>query len=294
MSFQTDRLLIRQRIISRNAALGGPARQSSAAAKLAEQGAALSRKIDKWVVERTIHMPRTSRFITSPLASSFASTVDPFENESDHESDEDIEARDPLPPHPLGVKSMDLLLPSSKISISHGLASDDLIKIETRLREVQLEGLIKELCRLLHIKAGVYIDKKRHAVAQKANTRSVSRLQEYDAKIAATSRRYRLSRDALKRIDPMGQWEHRLRELQDSDVRPIHHNASDVDEPDEEVVDEAARRAKKKKRRIRPQARREISWIWKLPPKAGFQSSEVGEANEEEEVSNGAYFLLQN
>jgi hypothetical protein len=64
------------------------------------------------------------------------------------------------------------------------------------------------------------------------------------------------------------------------------------DDLDEEAIDEAQRRMRKKTRRIRPEAKRELSWIWKVPPKAGTSVATGGREDEEvvaseEEMGDG-------
>jgi hypothetical protein len=149
-----------------------------------------------------------------------------------------------------------VLLPSCELSLALSFTSPDLVSLESRLRERQLEAHLVHLRRLLCIRQSVYIDKRRNSVAQKANTRSVSRLAEHDRKIDSVSNRYRAVRAIMSKIDSEGSWSVRLRELADADIRPISwdqvDNVGAEDEEEDECAgdSEAVRRGKKKKKRF--------------------------------------------
>ena len=183
------------------------------------------------------------------------------------------------------VETFDLLLPSANHSIQHQLAPISLINKERVIRQAQLEMQLQELRRLLRIKSSVYLDKMRNSVGQQGNTRSATKLSGFSRKIDSAADRYRASRDCLLRLDPGGDWQARHLPLEKKDVRPMEVNSSDLEASSEKEqcqLTEAERRNKQKKKRVRPQSRREYSWIWLVSQQKKGDTKDAGVATVEE------------
>jgi hypothetical protein len=178
----------------------------------------------------------------------------------------------------LNVEDVDLLLPSSRTSLEKKFASARMAEKERQLRVVRLESHLVELRRLLRIKASVYFDKKLNSVGQRAGTRSTTLLANYVAKIKHVAKQYREEREVTLRLDPTGDWRNRLQKLNDSDIRPVHQNADEVDSASFERASQ---------RTVWGEAQREISWIWKVPYLGGDRSQEFSDTEEEEEGLKG-------
>jgi hypothetical protein len=177
-------------------------------------------------------------------------------------------------------EDFDLLLPSSKTSISRRLASSSLLDKEKRIRLAQLEGHLQSVRRALRMKASVYSDKKRNSRGQRSGTRSVKMLEDFTEKINLMSKHYNDARSALLRLDPGGSWSERLRELKKKDIRAPQQNKSDV---------EVELRAERRERRtgLRAESKRELSWIRKVSQSQKADVCEAEEEVSEDEISEG-------
>ena len=265
-----------------------------ASKKVLEQRTRLKRNVSEWASFQAQHMPSAVRY-RQTLRVAHLDHSDPKVLDGQNEYP-DVDGKDSLEDVAEDVVECDsneaehfeLLLPSSSAMVSLPILSDSLIDKEKRLRETQLEILLRELRRLLRIKAAVYLDKKKNSFGQIANTRSVSNLSSYESKIQAVVDQYNMSRDALLRLDPQGKWQERLKHLRKQDVRPVQQNSDEIDPssavgPVPGLRGEAARRALPKARRIRAESTREISWIFKVPQARDEQSDATAE-----EVGEGA------
>jgi hypothetical protein len=218
-------------------------------------------------------------------------------SEEDKDEAGDAEDAEDTSAFPLGTSAEDveLYLPSHAKSIADSLASPTLINKEFRLRKGRLEAHLKQLRRLLRIKAAVYIDKTANSVGQKAGTRSNTMLTEYTRKIDNTSAHYREERSALLRLDPTGSWQNRLQDLKKADVHPVSQNAS-------EAESETLLTSTVSSRTVWRQGERSISWIWKMKQEQDFVASEANVSEEvpaesisasEEELGEGKDLFLR-
>lgn len=173
----------------------------------------------------------------------------------DAELDDEDDLPEDLLTQDTKTEQVDLLLPSSPISIRQSFASPSLSNKEARLRVGRSESHLTELQRLLRVKAGVMVDKRANSVGQKSGTRSNTVLADYRLKIDRTASYYTEERKLAMQLDPTGSWQLRLKELMKEDVRPVHANAA-------EEIGAVSLTASD---RVLREGQRTISWIWKVP-----------------------------
>ena len=265
---------------------------------------ALAGKITMWKAIQSLYMPAASLYreaILSPAhptpsENPFADTASTPEAEKGASSDDDDDDGEDilddsqdtstLSSIALDAENYELYLPSHSISLSRSFASKELLDKERRLRIGRLEGHLTELRKLLRIKTGAILHKKANSVGQKSGTRSNTLLSDFAAKIELTASHYSEEREVALRLDPDGEWRHRLRLLQKKDIRGIQEN-------EVENVDILPRG-----REVWNEAQRTISWIWKVPRIQGSDDAEVISLEEEEsEIGEGkvaTFYSLHN
>lgn len=167
------------------------------------------------------------------------------------------------PPHP----EDELLWLPSALSSVHQLSAciPRLADKERRLRLGQAEDALHATRRQLRITSTI-IDFKRgqHAASQEITTRTRNMMNAFRNKTHAFAARYNDAYNALKALDPDGEWTHHLRLLDvDKDLTLPRREESDVD-------------AEKRRRREREagENRRGLSWIWQAVISSGSTSSE--------------------
>lgn len=223
----------------------------------------LQRKIVKWCGIQSIYMPRVLEYRLAGAATSErgsnggtssapATEVNNDEDEDD-DDEQDEENSGETKAGPLGMgdqpESFDLLLPSGLPRHLRSTCDQTLLEKEKQIRIASLETLLCSLRKLLRLKAGIYLDKKRHQTGQVACTRSNSELSTFNSKVESVAQRYRFVRTALLKIDPNGTWKNRLLDLKKDDIRAAQH---DIEE--------------REKRRSKGlgEGKRELSWIYKM------------------------------
>jgi hypothetical protein len=285
--------------LSKKAAKRKPAKKLSRsnALSLEERRLTLQRKILKWTVVQASYMAEavTLRQESAEHADGAtrskdaAGVVDYEEDEVELGESEDDEAdySENFPSKladvptslrlPLGVKpeTFDLLLPSS-LPPSHNL---ELASIELRLRTAQLDAILRDLRRLLRIKAGVYLHKKSNVVGQKGGTRANSLLTQFSEKITDTTAKYREVRERFLKLRPSKDDQLRFRELKDGDVVA----PSVADTGDTAAQPEGKRtNSKKRKKTAASEGNRKLTWIWLVRKRAeelAVEGQEVSEGN---------------
>ena len=156
-------------------------------AQLQEKRNILRRRIMSWLRLRTIYMP----------------AVSPQEN--------DLNA---LP------ESISLKLPSTLPRNVRDALTFRLANVETRMREAQADDALRQLRRLLRVTKGLWQYKfKNVGYGQKANTWARAIIDGFKQKITRCANRYRAARKALLVLDVDGEWQHRLLDLRDQDIR---------------------------------------------------------------------------
>lgn len=250
-----------------------------------KQKSALQQRLILWSTSQAYFMPCAvaHRQFSANSAPSFPNTSSASATSSDDPCDtleeEDSSRGGSSPFAGDSPESINLLLPSDPISLSHKFADDDLLKKEAKVRVARLEAHLSELRRLLRIRTSVFLDKKAHSVGQKSGTRSAGLLSSYSKKIEDVYKHYEEERKAAVRCDPDGSWRARLKELKRVDVRAAHENAN-------EAAAAALMPASVATGRAPGEAQREISWIWKVPL-AGRIPSDGDNTATEAEVDEG-------
>lgn len=130
--------------------------------------------------------------------------------------------------------------------------------IEFKLRIAQASDTLEQLKQQLCIYSG-FVHYKITQVSgpgQKANTRARNLLERLKEKITRCAERYRVSRAALEKLDPTGDWQELLRPLMTSDIQGP--NGSSLDDP--------APAMSRKSKRLRSNGKgvRQLSWIWRV------------------------------
>ncbi|KAH8109623.1 hypothetical protein DFH11DRAFT_1469634, partial [Phellopilus nigrolimitatus] len=194
--------------------------RTSAAAATKQQGRnTLYRQITQWRLVQDVYMPGVSA-IRSQAALSADATL-----------------------KGTTAEEMQLFLPSS---VPH-LANPSLKSMEARLRIAQADDALATIRRLRRILAGVKIFKKLNVVGtgNRPNTRMYSLYQRFQQKVDLAVERYRAAYDALKSLDPNGDWTDRFKKLEKGDVRGPDR--------DEEMVRKVG------------EGYHKPSWIWEVP-----------------------------
>jgi hypothetical protein len=96
----------------------------------------------------------------------------------------------------------------------------NLAQIELRFRLAQAEDSLTELRRLLRLKMGLRDYKaKQIGPSQRAATRAHNLIDRFEDKVSRCKKRYRVARLALLALDSTGEWQTRILELEDKDIR---------------------------------------------------------------------------
>lgn len=159
-----------------------------------------------------------------------------------------LRARDKLPEGQVEelCESIKLYLPSTTPAT---LCDRRLLKIEWELRTAQANDSLDDLREALRLRSYLYIDKDRFQRGQRANTRSRSIIARVEAKVVASSTKYRAARQALLHLStPLAKvgWQKLFPELRTIDIRGLKDS--------EEVVSGSTARIS--------EGRRTLSWIW--------------------------------
>ena len=95
-----------------------------------------------------------------------------------------------------------------------------LAQIELRFRLAQAEDSLSELRCLLRITMGLRTYKSKDiGPSQRAGTRARNLINRFNEKVSGCAESYRVAHDALLALDPTGEWQKRLRQLKEEDVR---------------------------------------------------------------------------
>ncbi|KAF7976812.1 hypothetical protein HWV62_5680 [Athelia sp. TMB] len=184
---------------------------------LLERRATLRHRIDKWIEIQDLYMPEARRL---RAAAASATMIDSEE--------ENLYLPSQLPPD---------LRASPAIS--------SLLDKERRLRIGQADDALHEIRRLLRISSTILEFKRgQHLASQRITTRTRQLVLNFRAKTGAVSDRYIAAYNALKVLDPGGEWE--------TSFKPLNP-AVDLHLPRREEDDEG------------PENTRELSWIWLVP-----------------------------
>lgn len=263
-------------------------RSTVMSASHAESKAVLQRRIARWLPTQAIYMPAAIAYRQEASASNagrrpvilvkYGVGDDVVEDdasdggidgevEEERNGDEEENGEPSLETLPsyLGVDPacFNLLLPSALPSHVVAKCAPQIVLMERRLRLSQMETCLRDIRRLVRIKASVWINKGTRRTGQKSGTRSHAVLSEFTNKIHVIADRYRYARVCLLALNPSGRWQKRLLLLRSDDLRAPHLNASDVE-------DENVKHPPKtvgvgiKRKKFRPQSSREISWIWRV------------------------------
>lgn len=135
------------------------------------------------------------------------------------------------------------------------LASQELRMLEMRLRKAQTDDALAAIRRLRRAIAGLSAFKRTnvHGMGNRSNTRMQSLFSKMRRKIELAKQRYRIARTALMALEPDAEWNIRLRDLRDEDIRGPNREDDEEDEK------------KRKKRNQTGEGRYEPSWIWFAP-----------------------------
>jgi hypothetical protein len=133
-----------------------------------------------------------------------------------------------------------------------------LVDKERRLRLAQCDDALAELRRQLRIAATIRDYKKSIGPGQKLGLKTRALLTRFHHKTLRCARRYSAAFEALKALDPNGDWTARLQYLD---------HANDIRGPHREEDDES-------------EGKREMSWIWLAGRADGRPSSEAVTADE--------------
>ncbi len=149
-------------------------------------------------------------------------------------------------------ETVPLRLPSSLPASLQNYCQFKLNQIELRFRLAQAEDTLSELRRLLRVTMGLRDYKlKQVGTSQRVGTRARNLINRFKDKVSRCVERYRVAHKALFALDPTREWQTRLRELKDEDIRPPGRG----DDQSEGF--------------------RELSWIWLVTRRYGGQVSSL-------------------
>jgi hypothetical protein len=203
-------------------------------AKLLERANGLHRKIDNWRLIQAIYTPAVSTLLLRADKATPPGTA--------AELPQDIE----------------LLLPSDLCS--RGVTFDRrLADYEWRFRYAQAQDTLDELRNHLRVRSHLWKKKRRDIRGVAANTQPQALLSRQQAKINASARKYRVTRQALVNLAEVLEkdgWECSLLPLKAEDVKGLPG--------DEEALKAFVGKGKEKAKKIARlgEGKREISWIW--------------------------------
>ncbi|KAH9899133.1 hypothetical protein C8Q73DRAFT_639748 [Cubamyces lactineus] len=161
------------------------------------------------------------------------------------------------------IESVRLGLPSD-IATAHRavVCSDDVIKLELRLREAQCRDSLQDVRNKLHTLDHLYKYKRANVRNQGPNTRAQAELAQQRVRRDRAAARYRRARQARLNLEGPGAWELEFQVLRDEDVRGVGD-----DEP-QSVLQGHRQSASSGV----GEGRKKMSWIWNASDKSGDQA----------------------
>lgn len=196
-------------------------------ATLEEQRNVLRRRLNNWMEARNLYIP---------LISEDHATIS-----STDSSHPDTTSDGHLP------ETMPLNLPSALPASLQQSCPFKLAQIELRFRLAQAEDALTELRRLLRITMGLRDYKaKQIGPSQRAGTRARNLINRFQDKVFRCVKRYRVAHNALLALDPMGEWQTRLQQLKDEDIRAPGRGDNESE------------------------GNRQLSWIWLVARRCGL------------------------
>ncbi|THU86479.1 hypothetical protein K435DRAFT_683541, partial [Dendrothele bispora CBS 962.96] len=170
-----------------------------------------------------------------------------------------------------------LFLPSDCESQSGRIRAcvGELPDVEARLREAEALDALQGIREGLRARTSTSRFKVRNVTGQVGNTRASGILRQIDIRIHSGKIRYRLARDALLRLRGHGDWEERLRDLKDGDVRGLSERV--ITREETERRERLRERAVQEQNlddedfyfqeegmysRVQGETRGRLSWIW--------------------------------
>lgn len=193
-------------------------------ASLQEQRNTLKREIDRWRDIQHVYMPGVAAL-----------------QGTDTDPDAHLTDKDERP------ETSKLCLPSA-IPVSHrdNACVPGIVDKEKRLRMAQLQDALVELCRARRVRKGaaLFFDIHIAGTGQRPVTRHLTTVHTIDNRITRAVHRYRDARDAMRSLDPRGEWKKEFHELKDED------NRGPGRESDDSILGEGSF---------------VVSWIWLAP-----------------------------
>lgn len=184
-------------------------------AEVQEKRNALWRRIHLWLDVRKIYIPTLPALINS---------------------DNTPEITETSLPECISLKLPSAMPPSLRTSCLYGLPEK-----EQRLRLAQAEDALSDLRRQLRITMGLWQYKTSQiGPSQRSTTRARALISRFNEKTTRCAQRYRAARSALLALSPTGEWQKRLRELKDEDVKGPGKGDDEAE------------------------GTRELSWIWRV------------------------------
>ncbi|KAI9068488.1 hypothetical protein FKP32DRAFT_1561583, partial [Trametes sanguinea] len=221
----------------------------------------LMRRIDSWQSVQDMHMPMVAALRASSSSSSSPSSSSPS---SAHPSSV-------LPSSVPKAEDVKLWLPSALppslilLESLHGLR-----KKEARLRLAQLSDSLDNIRRVRRVLAAISDYSKTHVAGsgQRPTTRMQDLYARFRTKEWRAVNRYRAAHEAMKALQPDGDWSSTYRPLLDEDLRGPRKDDDDLDSP-----------------RFTSEGRYEISWIWLTPGANRTAALEPGNTASADEFS---------
>lgn len=184
-------------------------------AEIQERQNVLRRRIISWLEIRKVYIP----------------------NDAIAENESSVDHPNTTPP-----ESMPLGLPSAMPLVLRGSSClFDLPELERRLRLAQADDALSDLRKQLRVRMGLLRYKTTQiGPSQRMATRSRALIKRFAEKTDRCAERYRASRSALLALNPDGDWQTRLRDLKDDDIKSPGKGDDEAE------------------------GTREISWIWRV------------------------------
>jgi hypothetical protein len=209
-------------------------------ANIHEKRSVLRRRIEKWKDVQSIYMPAVG----------------------------ELQPSSPPSDSPLHPENIPLRLPSAIApEVRSTRCVEGLPDKEWRLRVAQANDALRDLQRLLRVKAGLWHFKGTQVgPSQRSSTRTRSMIARFGIKISRTANRYRSARCALLNLRPDDPAVSHFRELKDEDVKGPHRDPDDVSE-----------------------GRRELSWIW-LVRRSGTAEGDESDESDEAKINDCTFY----
>jgi hypothetical protein len=215
-------------------------------------------------------------------------------------------------------ETIKLFLPShfTDISVRHGICSDSLAEIETRLREAQMSEALGELRRQLRKRLYAGMLKNKNGNGQEYWLRSNTFIAQIQTNVRGAQQRYNRARAAMLHLSPSGDWQQTYRKLEEGDIRGMSEKSvrqeeaatlrrtrkmagldsesdsdDDSDAEEEVSVDEhdwlKALQPFDDPRSVLGEGYRTLSWIW-----YGFAPGTMSDETKAEVEKGGCHILL--